>query len=261
MAIFCATWRRCSVYETIDTEFMTDIFISYSRKDLERVKPIVKELLQKGWSVFWDLEIPLGETWRGYIKKKLDESTCVLVVWSQFSISSDWVIAEAEEAKKRGIMVPILLDVVEPPFGFSHIHSADISSWNNNSSHLIFQQCVDAITFRLSRTVGVISKSDVVHSSFSPIVVPQVPPNFVLIRGGEFTMGSPSYEPEHGSHEMQHQVIVSDFYMGKFAVTQAEWRSVTGTNPSSFQGENLPVEQVSWDDCQVFIQALKWADR
>ena len=69
-------------------------------------------------------------------------------------------------------------------------------------------------------------------------------------------MGSPSYEPDRGSDEDQHQVRVSDFYMGRFAVTQADWRSVTGTKPSTFQGENLPVECVSWDDCQAFIQAL-----
>ena len=84
----------------------------------------------------------------------------------------------------------------------------------------------------------------------------EVPENFVLIRGGECTMGSPTYEPERQSNETQHQVRVSDFYIGKYAVTQAEWESVTGTNPSHFKGANLPVEQVSWDDCQAFIQAL-----
>jgi len=83
-----------------------------------------------------------------------------------------------------------------------------------------------------------------------------VPENFVLIHGGEFTMGSPTYEPEHKSTETQHQVKVSDFYMGKYAVTQAEWEFVTGTNPSYFKGANLPVERVSWDDCQAFIEML-----
>jgi len=83
-----------------------------------------------------------------------------------------------------------------------------------------------------------------------------VPENFVLIHGGEFTMGSPTYEPERKSDETQHQVRVSDFYIGKYVVTQSEWESVTGTNPSAFKGANLPVEQVSWDDCQAFIQAL-----
>jgi formylglycine-generating enzyme required for sulfatase activity len=83
-----------------------------------------------------------------------------------------------------------------------------------------------------------------------------VPANFVYIRGGSFTMGSPSYEPGRESDETLHQVKVSDYYMGKYEVTQAEWESVTGTNPSYFKGVNLPVESVSWDDCQSFIETL-----
>jgi len=92
----------------------------------------------------------------------------------------------------------------------------------------------------------------------APPVAPPVPSsqtaelfgNFVLIRGGEFTMGSPTYEPERDDDdETQHRVKVSDFYMGKYEVTQAEWESVTGTNPSTFKGANLPVENVSWNDC------------
>ena len=84
----------------------------------------------------------------------------------------------------------------------------------------------------------------------------EVPENFVLIRGGEFTMGSPTDEPERHRDETQHQVKVRDFYICKYEVTQAEWESVTGTNPSTFKGKNLPVESVSWDDCQAFIKAL-----
>ncbi len=129
---------------------MADIFISYARKDLKRVEPIVKELQKRGWSVFWDLEIPPGETWRSYIKKRLDESRCVLVVWSHISITSKWVIAEADEAKKRGILVPVRLDAVEPPFGLSHIHAADLSEWKNNRSHQEFGQLIVAIEDKIS---------------------------------------------------------------------------------------------------------------
>ena len=47
-----------------------------------------------------------------------------------------------------------------------------------------------------------------------------------------------------------------DYWMGKFQVTQAQWESVTGTNPSDFKGPENPVENVSWDDCQVFLETL-----
>jgi formylglycine-generating enzyme required for sulfatase activity len=71
----------------------------------------------------------------------------------------------------------------------------------------------------------------------------------VWINGGTFTMGSPANEPNRDSDEgSQHQVTVSGFYMGKYEVTQAEYQTVMGTNPSNFKGPSLPVEQVSWFD-------------
>jgi len=75
------------------------------------------------------------------------------------------------------------------------------------------------------------------------------PANMVRIQGGTFTMGSPASEPERSSDEgPQRQVTVSGFYMGRTEVTQKEYQEITGTNPSYFKGDNLPVEQVSWYD-------------
>ena len=79
-----------------------------------------------------------------------------------------------------------------------------------------------------------------------------VPDNFVRINGGTFTMGSPANEPGRDSDEVQHQVTVSSFYMGKYEVTQREWFDVTGTNPSSFKGDNLPVETINWFDAVAY---------
>jgi formylglycine-generating enzyme required for sulfatase activity len=70
----------------------------------------------------------------------------------------------------------------------------------------------------------------------------------VFVEGGTFQMGSPANEPGRRDNEDQHQVTVSSFYMGKYQVTQKEWREVMGTNPSCFEGDNLPVEQVNWYD-------------
>ncbi|MFN0202370.1 MAG: formylglycine-generating enzyme family protein, partial [Bacteroidia bacterium] len=77
--------------------------------------------------------------------------------------------------------------------------------------------------------------------------------NFVFVEGGTFMMGS-----NDGSSDEKpvHSVTVSSFYMGKYEVTQAEWQEIMGNNPSSFKGDNLPVENVSWEDVQVFIQKL-----
>ena len=82
--------------------------------------------------------------------------------------------------------------------------------------------------------------------------------NKVRVEGGTFTMGATA---EQGSdadsnEEPAHQVTLSTYYIGKYEVTQAEWQAVMGTNPSEFKGDNLPVENVSWYDCQEFIRKL-----
>lgn len=78
----------------------------------------------------------------------------------------------------------------------------------------------------------------------------------VAIEGGTFTMGSPEDEVGRSDDETQHSVTLSSFYMGQTVVTQALWQVVMRNNPSSFKGNSLPVEQVSWNDCQEFIQKL-----
>ena len=75
----------------------------------------------------------------------------------------------------------------------------------------------------------------------------------VAIKGGTFEMGS--YEGE-ADEKPVHTVTVGDFFMGETEVTQALWKAVMGTNPSNWKGDNLPVEQVSWDDAQEFIAKL-----
>ena len=80
----------------------------------------------------------------------------------------------------------------------------------------------------------------------------------VRVEGGTFHMGATSeQEGEAYSDEKPvHSVTLSSYYIGKTEVTQALWQAVMGSNPSYFKGSALPVESVSWDDCQEFIQKL-----
>lgn len=78
------------------------------------------------------------------------------------------------------------------------------------------------------------------------------------IEGGTFTMGATT---EQGSDadswaKPTHQVTLSDYMIGETEVTQEQWEAVMGRNPSRFKGKNLPVESVSWNDCQEFIKKL-----
>lgn len=78
----------------------------------------------------------------------------------------------------------------------------------------------------------------------------------VLITGGTFQMGSPESEMQRETDETQHEVTVSDFYIGSTEVTGSEYEEIMGENPSEFKGDNLPVENVSWYDAIEYCNIL-----
>lgn len=84
--------------------------------------------------------------------------------------------------------------------------------------------------------------------------------NFVLISGGTFEMGSPETENWRSEDEVQHTVTVSDFYMSQYEVTQAEYAEVMNDHPSSFSGDNLPVENISWLDAVSYCNVRSEAE-
>lgn len=124
---------------------MADVFISYAREDLERVRPIVRLLEGAGWSVFWDRTIPPGMTWRQFIGKALDDATCVIVVWSESSVVSDWVIEEADDGRQRKILIPITIEVVKPPLGFRSFQHGDFSEWRGDAEHKMAKNLLKSI--------------------------------------------------------------------------------------------------------------------
>jgi len=93
---------------------------------------------------------------------------------------------------------------------------------------------------RLPGTAGRFSTVLLCLLLFSGAASGTVPPDFVLVKGGEFKNTRSNYFARH--------VSIADFYIGKYAVTQREWGAVMGGNPSRFRGANLPVEMVSWYD-------------
>ena len=85
---------------------------------------------------------------------------------------------------------------------------------------------------------------------------------FVRIPAGTFMMGSPTSEEGRYNDESQVRVTISrPFHLGKYEVTQAQWRAVMGTDPSKFKGDDCPVECVSWDDANAFCAKLTERER
>ena len=88
------------------------------------------------------------------------------------------------------------------------------------------------------------------------VLLPVTDDGLILINGGAFAMGSPTSEMQRENDEVEHTVILNDFYVSPYEVTQEEYESIMGENPSYFEGEKLPVENVSWYDAITYCNRL-----
>jgi formylglycine-generating enzyme len=122
---------------------------------------------------------------------------------------------------------------------------------------------IQALEKRLSELRNSVNVTDINLETPKPpqiitppsIIIPKkfdFEPEMVFVEGGIFKMGS----NREGREKPIHNVTLSDFYIGKFPIIQSQWQAIMGNNPSHFKGENLPVEQVSWDDIQEFSEKI-----
>ncbi|MEZ5452756.1 MAG: protein kinase [Thiothrix sp.] len=130
---------------------MNDIFLSYTSKDRERVRPLVSVLEAQGWSVFWDRVIPTGIRWHELLGAELDASRCVVVVWTTSSIRSQWVYEEAEEGKRKQALFPVKLDNVLPPLGFRSFQVANLCDWHKQQDFPALQRLLQDLEGHFSQ--------------------------------------------------------------------------------------------------------------
>lgn len=148
----------------------SDIFISYASVDLTRAKLWAAEFERRGFSVWWDRTIPPGKRFDVVIEQALEDATCVVVLWSEASVQSDWVINEAAAAMDRGILLPVLMDDVKIPFQFRRLQAASLVAWDGGTDNPQFTSLLRAITSIVGpKTEESVSRaSDAVHNSREP---------------------------------------------------------------------------------------------
>src|SRR5215469_2887982 len=122
-----------------------DIFVSYASEDRARILPLVHALKRQGWTVWWDRSMLAGERVDKAIEAVLRGAKCVFVVWTRASVAKEWVVSEADDARKRGVLIPVLFDDVEPPLAFRMVHTADLVNWSGDTSAPDFDHLAKAV--------------------------------------------------------------------------------------------------------------------
>ena len=106
---------------------MADVFLSYARPDAAVAERIARELGSRGWSVWFDREIPAHETYADVIATELEKARAVLVLWSDAAVASQWVRSEANRARELRKLVQARLGKPRLPMPFDQIQCADLA--------------------------------------------------------------------------------------------------------------------------------------
>lgn len=111
---------------------MADIFLSYSRVDRPTAQIIAEALETEGLSVWWDKILRAGQTYDEVTESMLRESHVVVVLWSQKSVKSTWVRAEATQGQRNCVLVPAMIEDAERPIMFELVQTADLIGWTGD---------------------------------------------------------------------------------------------------------------------------------
>ncbi len=125
---------------------MSEIFISYSRANVDEARELCHALREAEWDVWWDEDLMGGEEFDKVIEKQIDEARAVIVVWSKTSVQSGYVKDEAQQAHQLKKLIPVSFEKgVKPPFGLGTIHVQDLSDWDRTQEYPGFKDLLDSI--------------------------------------------------------------------------------------------------------------------
>ncbi len=208
--------------------------------------------------------LTVGETWDiggGWTltANSIDAKASPRMVW--LVLSKDGVTKDDRVIAQGGIYTYVEKSIggeSDVPLFVTYIDSM----WAGSTSDMVqlrYTWAVDTTIVQTPNIISTVSQTPVAApATYQKTITNSIGMEFVLISAGEFDMGSPSNEAGRYDDEGPvHRVKISKaFYMGKYEVTQKQWRDVMGTDPSHFKGDNLPVESVARKSVQEFIRKL-----
>ena len=139
---------------------MTDVFVSYKREDRAWTAALTRSLQQRGFTVWWDNRIECGQGWIATIKRALDASKAVIVVWSPRSVANDRTYlseimeSEAQEGLRRNALLPVRIESAHFAFGHDMRNATNLTDWNGSIDDSQFVQlCERLVAFSGERTL------------------------------------------------------------------------------------------------------------
>lgn len=254
-------------------------FIIYARADAEYKRELLLHLkpliVSKLLTVWHDGNILPGEDWERAIKTELKASELVIVLVSIESLNSDFIqteelrtaLEQLDAGQTRVVPVvvspcawkfdPVLSKLQALPT-YTNKGIFPVSLWSNRDHAwtTIVEEVGEMVQEVLDKRAEIQRQHAVADPKQKELELAepknqeeQVDPilkliEMVPVKGGTFRMGD------------KFEVTLSDYVIGKYPVTQKLWQVVMGNNPSHFKGDDLPVENISWNNCQQFIQKL-----
>ncbi|MGE0684181.1 MAG: SUMF1/EgtB/PvdO family nonheme iron enzyme [Candidatus Binatia bacterium] len=249
------------------------VFVCYARKDSAFVLKLTTNLKSYGvpvWLDQWD--IPAGANYNRSIDAAIVDCAQFLVVLSPAAVDSvevegEWLMALEE----RKTIIPVLYRACLVPRQLRARHRVEFINCSPDDEALLARLVRDLGGSQEERTPtpaqpghsvsgveGQTERTEKLTIITSPPPLSEITNSlgmqFVLIPAGKFLMGSENEGDEQPVREVR---IIQPFYMGKYLVTQEQWQTVMGSNPSHFEGElSRPVENVSWNNAQEFLRKL-----
>ena len=265
-----------------------DVFLCHNSQDKPEVKKIANRLKQKGlrpWLDVW--ELPPGRSWQELLEEQIEDvkSAAVFVGSSGFGPWQQREIrAFLSEFVDRGCpVIPVLLEDAPKkpklPIFLKALTWVDFRDGESNPMGKLIWGITgikpSGFDVSISSSMNRVEKVTNLFQNFTEDLGNDINLDMIAIPGGIFMMGTEDEEIERllkepnkkwfNNEKPQHQVTVQPFFMGKYPITQAQWKAIASLPkierdlkpyPSHFKGDERPVEEVSWDDAVEFCQRI-----